>query len=86
MIHILKTDPKVFSAVVDNLMTCNIRKDDRGFSIDDVINLKETAYTGAEMAEGAVLSYTGRECSRRIRHLLQGPVYGLVEGWVIMSF
>lgn len=79
--HELKTDPEVFAAVLAGLKTYEIRKDDRGFAVGDILVLHETQHSGVAMAAGAPLVFTGR--SVRVR--LRGPVYGLVDGWVIMS-
>ena len=83
--HSLKTDPVVFQAVLDGLKTYEIRKNDRGYAVDDMLVLRETVSTGAEMAAGAPLEYTGRTIAAKVSHMLEGPVYGLTEGWVIMS-
>ncbi|WP_081949000.1 DUF3850 domain-containing protein [Litchfieldella xinjiangensis] len=83
--HELKTDPEVFRALMDGAKTYAIRRDDRGFAVGDLLVLRETVSTGAEMAEGAALEYTGRAASRTVTHVLRGPAYGLIEGWAILS-
>lgn len=83
--HELKTDPEVFDAVHRGEKTFEIRKNDRGFQTGDALVLRETLHTGAEMANGAPLVYTGRIAERYVTHMLEGPVYGLAEEWVIMS-
>jgi len=85
MNHELKTDPEVFQALIDGTKTYELRKDDRNYQVGDTLTLKETTYTGAEIAEGKPLEYTGRTCGRVISHVLRGPIYGLSEGWVILS-
>lgn len=84
-IHDLKTDPSVFQAVLDGAKTYELRKNDRGYSTGDELRLRETRYTGAEMAAGDPLEYTGREVSRSVSHMLTGPIYGLEAGWSILS-
>ena len=84
--HELKTDPKVFEAVFTGAKTYEIRKDDRGFSVGDVLILKETTHSGAEMKAGAPLVYTGRSVLVSVSHILRGPIYGLEDGWVLLSF
>lgn len=84
MHHILKTDPAVFHAVIEGTKTYEIRFNDRGFAVGDVLQLLETTSTGAEIAAGAALVYTGREVTKTVSHVLGG--YGLAEGWVILSF
>ncbi len=84
-VHELKTDPYVFEEVFKDNKTFEIRFNDRKYEINDVLILKETKYTGSEMACGAPLIYTGREVVKRISHILTGPMYGLKENWVILS-
>lgn len=83
--HELKTDPVVFQAVVDGRKTYEIRKNDRGFSVGDTLILRETSVSGAAMAAGATLEYTGRQHVAQVSHVLTGPVYGLAAGWSILS-
>jgi len=83
-IHELKTDPEVFEAVIDGSLTHNIRLNDRGFAVGDLLHLRETAWTGQQMKEGSELRYTGRVTLREISHILTG--YGLAEGWCTLSF
>jgi hypothetical protein len=85
MLHVLKTDHQVFQYTLLGLQTFQIREDDRNFIPGDELHLKETRYTGQEMAYGAHLEYTGNETFVRITHIMRGPIYGLDEGWVIIS-
>ena len=62
-----------------------LRKNDRKFAVGDFLILKETEFTGEEMASGSPLVYTGREKLVSVCHILAGPIFGLMEGWVIMS-
>lgn len=86
VIHELKTDPLVFEAVYLGVKTFEIRRDDREFKIGDTLFLRETQYTGAQMATGKPLIYTHREAYRTVSHILRGPLYGLADGWAILSF
>lgn len=83
--HTLKTDPDVFEAVFTGVKTFEIRKDDRGYKDGDHLLLRETENSGQEMAKGAPLKFTGRLIQAHVMYVLRGPVYGLEEGWVIMS-
>lgn len=83
--HDLKTDSEVFQAVISGLKSFEIRFNDRGFKVGDWLHLLETVSTGEEMADGALLEYTGRDYLAVVTHILAGPIYGLKEGWVIMS-
>lgn len=84
-IHELKTDPEVFQAVLDGAKTYEIRKNDRGFAVGDALLLRETTHTGEAIAAGAPLAYTGRQFAATVSHVLHGPIYGLVDGWSILS-
>lgn len=84
MRHALKTDPEVFEAVSVGAKTYEIRFNDRGFAVGDELQLLETTRTGADIAAGAPLEYTGREILKTVSHVLGG--YGLADGWVILSF
>lgn len=82
--HELKTDPIVFDAVVRGVKTHEIRFNDRGFAIGDLLNLRETVATGEAMRAGAPLAFTGRATMREVSHIQTG--YGLTDGWCILSF
>lgn len=84
-VHTLKTDPEAFRAVWEGKKTYEIRKNDRNFEIGDQLRLRETKYTGQEMANGKPLKYTDREVIAEVTHMLKGPCYGLQDGWCIMS-
>ena len=83
--HELKTDPEVFQAVLDGLKTYEIRKNDRGFAVGDTLVLRETTHSGAAIASGVPLEYTGRQYATSVTHMLTGPIYGLESGWSILS-
>ena len=74
-IHELKTLPEYYGAALSGAKPFELRKNDRGYRVGDVVRLKE--YDGEE--------YTGRELVRRITYLLEGPVYGLEAGWCILG-
>lgn len=84
--HSLKTDPAVFQAVLEGRKTYEIRLNDRDFQESDELILRETRYSVEEMHAGAPREYTERELHKVISHVLRGPVYGLADGWAILSF
>lgn len=53
--HILKTDPETFQADLSGAKTFEIRLNDRGDAVGDVLGLRETKHIGAEMRAGAPL-------------------------------
>ena len=85
MEHELKTDPEVFDAVKSGEKTFEIRLNDRNFKVGDVLFLRKTKHTGAQMLTGMPLEYTGDELRRTVKYILYGPIYGLAADWVIMS-
>ena len=74
--HDLKLLPEYFAEVQAGTKTFELRKDDRGFNAGDSLRLRE-------WSEGA--GYTGKEELRRVLGVLRGPLYGLEEGFVILS-
>ena len=83
-LHRLKTDPEVYQAVLAGRKTFEIRLNDRDFRVGDELLLMETTATGEAIKAGAPLQYTGNELRKRVSHVLSG--YGLMPGWVCLSF
>jgi hypothetical protein len=83
--HELKTDPDVFDAVAAGRKTFEIRLDDRGYGEGDGLYLRRTRHTGRTMSVGMPLEYTGEEYRCVVTYVLRGPVYGLADGWAILS-
>jgi hypothetical protein len=68
--HILKTDPDFFAAVKSGKKKFEIRKDDRNYQCGDYLILRETKASGAEMADGAPLEYTGEVLVARVTYIM----------------
>lgn len=83
--HRLKTDPGQFQLVRAGVKRFEIRKNDRNFEQGDRLILEETRYSAEQMAAGAPLEFTGERLNLRVMHVLYGPIYGLIDGWCIMS-
>jgi len=83
-IHDLKTDSEAFKAMSAGIRPYQIRKDDRSFKVWDILILRETDSTGAEMARGAPLEYTGDILKLKVVHVLK-DTYGLKPGWCLLS-
>lgn len=84
-VHKLKTDPDVFAMSFSGCKPFEIRKDDRGFKVGDLLILQETRFSGEEMRGGSPLEYTGREISRLVDYILPAGSYGLKPDWVVMT-
>ena len=85
MIHRLKCWPEYFAPIKGNTKTFDLRVDDRGFKVGDLLQLQEWT---------PELGYTGKEISKRVTYILRGPFFnpshdhispGLSEGWVILA-
>jgi len=83
--HKVKTDPHLFRMTWAGMRNFEIRRDDRGYRLGDTMTLRETVRDDAELAEGESHDFTGRMIKLNIDYVLLGPVYGLMNGWVIMS-
>jgi len=84
-IHELKTDPDAFQASWDGIKGFEIRLNDRDFRPGDILLLNETKHSGEEMRNEKPLIYSGREIYLEVDFVMHGPLYGLADGWVIMS-
>ena len=91
--HDLKTWPEYFADVAAGVKRVEIRLDDRGYAVGDVLHLREwTPPVSMEMADsndfakkyGGGGKYTGRTCDRTVTHCLRGMPWAL-EGYVAMS-
>jgi hypothetical protein len=73
----LKTWPEQFEALNSGNKTCEVRKDDRGFEVSDMLNLREWLPDKEQ--------YTGRVLWFRVTHILRGSQWGLRARYVAMS-
>jgi hypothetical protein len=76
-IHTLKTWPQYYKAVVSGEKTFELRKNDRGFKVGDVLVLQEYNKHKEE--------YTGEMMSFTVTYILTGHSFGVKPGFVIMS-
>lgn len=75
--HDLKTWPSAFVAVRDGLKPWELRKNDRGYQVGDLLRLREWCPD--------LEDYSGAVELRLVTWILEGPAFGLPEGYVIMS-
>ena len=76
--HELKCLPQYFDAVAWQGKRFELRKDDRGYKVGDLVILRE--WDGE--------NYTGRQLSSQaIRYILRDcPEFGLMDGYCILGF
>lgn len=80
-IHELKILPEYFEKVLDGSKTFELRKDDRGFNVGDVLILREyiPGYRDWTGPEEVIIEekYTGREVHKKISYIYKGCPNGL---------
>ena len=74
MLHGLKILPKYYEKVISGEKRFELRKDDRGFKVGDLIRLQEYDK-----------DYTGKDCLVEIIYKLDGGDCGLEKGYCILS-
>lgn len=72
--HDLKCDALYFDLVAAGVKRFELRRNDRGYKVGDLLRLREHQGDG----------YTGRECTVRVTYLLH-DYYALTSGFVAMS-
>lgn len=77
MSHELKTWPAYFAAVWEGRKTFEVRRNDRGFEVGDILTLREYL-----PGDG---SYTGRVIEAMVAYILCDDAQGLEDGYVAMS-
>ena len=76
-IHELKTWPRYFREIINGKKTFEIRKDDRGFEVGDILELQEFS-----PASG----YTGRAIRKQVTYIAKDlTTFGLPVDVVVMS-
>ena len=79
MLHVLKCWPAHFDAVKRGVKKVEVRKDDRGYEVGDILRLLEynpetESYTNSDRAKEV-----------EVTHIVRGGQFGLAEGHVAMS-
>lgn len=77
MIHELKCWPEHFDAVMDGSKTFEVRRDDRWFSVGDILDLRRW--------EPTARVYTGQVVNVRVCYILTGGNFGIEPGYVILG-
>ena len=75
--HYLKTETEYFQAVERGEKKFELRINDRGFRKYDIVYLQEVV----------IGTPTGRELpGLAIQYILEGPAFGLLDGWCILNW
>lgn len=76
-VHKLKILPRFFAAVCDGTKTFEVRKNDRGFQMGDILELQEWLPDSG---------YTGKVVRRKVTYILYGDTFaGLDNSYVVMA-
>lgn len=77
-VHELKTWPPFFGSLIEGTKTFELRNDDRGFQVGDVLLLREFDNNRSV--------YTGREMRRLVTYKLDGGQFsGIERGYCILG-
>jgi hypothetical protein len=75
--HEQKSWPSQFQAMWTGLKRAEFRRDDRGYQVGDLLELREW--------DPSRQQYTGFELTARVTHLLRGPELEVPAGFVVLS-
>lgn len=87
-VHELKILPKYFNSVVSREKTFELRKDDRGFEVGDILILKEfNPNKKYETIEGDESHFSGRKILKEINYILKDETesMGLSKDYAILG-
>jgi hypothetical protein len=80
VVHVLKTRWTYFQQVITGDKRAEMRRDDRGFRLDDVLDLREILPSGQPR-----LDWNGRRLFR-VSHVLRPSAgFGVMPGWIMLS-
>jgi len=88
--HYLKSWPQCFQEVVDGKKSFEVREDDRGFAVGDIVVLCEydperCASIDVSEARARALGYTGREVRGMIVNILRPSDIGWAKGKTVLG-
>lgn len=76
-LHELKCWPAEFAAVWQGVKTFEVRRDDRGFAVGDVLHLREY--------DPGTAGYSGRSVKANVTYILDREVWPLGDDIVVMA-
>lgn len=83
--HELKIWPEPFRAILDGRKRFEVRKDDRGYGVGDLLELREWDPAGYRRLSSVEGSYTGRKVTVRVTYILHGGRLGVAADYCVMS-
>lgn len=83
-IHELKCDPGPFEDFRTGLKRYEVRKDDRGFAVGDLLLLRKTQLV-LHPASDPTVEPTHEVEFGLVRHYLSGGQYGIEEGYCVLG-
>lgn len=88
--HALKVVPPYLDAIAAGVKPFEIRRDDRPFTVGDVVHLREWQPTDPAdpVLAGVEGSYTGRDVYAEITYVLrgrEGEAFGLRPGYAVLG-
>jgi len=89
-VHELNIAPRWFDAVARGTKPFEVRRDDRGYAVGDVLLLREFAGYSGEWVSGLYCmepQYTGRSCRRTVTYVLRHEDFpaGVPEGYCVLG-
>lgn len=81
--HTLKTLAPFFDAVADGSKTFEVRKNDRGFAVGDILVL--TRFLHSDVSHGVVPSHPPRHLRKRVSYVLAGGQYGIDPDYCVLG-
>lgn len=86
-IHKLKTHPQMFADLRDGRKRFEVRRDDRGFRVGDILELHEWPVAGATCEADQYYQSCRRHdvFTAQITYILRGGEWGIEPGYVVMG-
>lgn len=83
--HVLKCHPQHFSMLKSGVKTFEVRRDDRGFCVGDVLVLIEWPQPDVASHHFHTVAYRMPTLRRRITYILPGGQYGIEPEFVVLG-
>ena len=84
-VHRLKCHPAMFQDVANGSKVFEVRKDDRGFRIGDILELKEWPQPDVADYHFDTSAYRLPTLRRKVTYILSGGQWGVEPGFVVMG-